>query len=132
MNPKNPAEPPIILDKQHVEELRALAASAIDQMPDAAGRLLQEIERATVVPSDQMPENVVTIGSTVTFRDDTRDALQTVTLVLPAEADISQRRISVLTPIGAALIGLAEGASIGWETRLGEQRRLTVCSTSQS
>jgi regulator of nucleoside diphosphate kinase len=52
--------------------------------------------------------------------------VQTVTLVLPGEADIAERKVSVLTPIGAALIGLAQGASIDWETRDGESRELTV------
>jgi regulator of nucleoside diphosphate kinase len=46
--------------------------------------------------------------------------------VLPPEADISAGRISVLTPIGAALIGLSPGQSIDWETRDGRVGRLTV------
>jgi regulator of nucleoside diphosphate kinase len=49
-----------------------------------------------------------------------------VTLVYPGEADISQGRVSVLTPIGTALIGLGVGKSIAWETRTGELRQLTV------
>ena len=51
---------------------------------------------------------------------------ETVTLVYPAEADIARRRISVMTPIGTALIGLALGDSITWETRNGDRRLLTV------
>jgi regulator of nucleoside diphosphate kinase len=52
--------------------------------------------------------------------------VQTVTLVYPQEADISKGRISVLTPIGTALIGLPVGKSIDWTTRTGETKRLTV------
>jgi len=65
-------------------------------------------------------------GCEVEFRDDTTGKVQTVTLVYPEDADISQGKISVLTPIGAALIGVRVGHSITWETRTGEMRRLTV------
>jgi regulator of nucleoside diphosphate kinase len=50
--------------------------------------------------------------------------------VFPSDADIAERRVSVLTPIGAALIGLARGASISWETRTGQRRELTVIAVS--
>jgi regulator of nucleoside diphosphate kinase len=73
-----------------------------------------------------MPADVVNIGSEVLFRDEVTGREQRVTIVLPQHADIARQRISVLTPIGAALIGLARGASIGWETREGKPRRLTV------
>jgi regulator of nucleoside diphosphate kinase len=66
------------------------------------------------------------MGCEVEFRDDTTGKVQTVTLVYPEDADISQGKISVLTPIGAALIGVRVGHSITWETRTGEMRRLTV------
>ena len=60
-----------------------------------------------------MPGDVVTLGSEVTFRQDERT--QTVQIVAPEEADIERRRISVLTPVGAALLGLAVGQKISWE-----------------
>jgi regulator of nucleoside diphosphate kinase len=66
------------------------------------------------------------MGSVVEFRDETTGKVQAVTLVYPGNADISQGRISVLTPIGAALIGLSAEDSITWETRTGELRQLTV------
>jgi regulator of nucleoside diphosphate kinase len=55
-----------------------------------------------------------------------------VTIVLPADANIAAGRVSVLTPIGAALIGLKAGASIGWETREGEERRLSVLAVRRA
>jgi regulator of nucleoside diphosphate kinase len=67
----------------------------------------------------------VSMGSEVEFRDDT-GKVQTVTLVYPGEADISQRKISVLTPVGTALIGVRVGDAITWKTRSGDLRRLTV------
>jgi regulator of nucleoside diphosphate kinase len=78
-----------------------------------------------------MPADVVNIGSEVSFRDEASGRVQRVTIVLPPDADIDRQRVSVLTPIGAALIGLARGASIGWETREGEERRLTVLEVAR-
>jgi regulator of nucleoside diphosphate kinase len=124
------ADPPVVLDAGYVERFQVLAAAAMTRFPDVADRLLQEIERATVLPSAEMPANVVNIGSDVTFRDEDSGREQSVILVLPSEADIAERRVSVMTPIGAALIGLAEGASIDWDTRTGETRRLKVTRVS--
>lgn len=119
-------DPPIILDAAYVERLRGLAIAAMDRTPEVGDRLLQEVERAEVLSSAEMPLNVVNVGSEVTFRDNTTNREQTVVIVLPKEANIAERRVSVLTPIGAALIGLREGASINWVTRDGELRELTV------
>jgi len=124
--------PPVVLDAAYVERLEGLASSAMQHAPEVGDRLFQEIERATVLPSREVPSNVVNIGSDVTFRDNVADRVQTVSLELPQDADIAQRRISVLTPIGAALIGLAEGTSIEWETRDGETRQLTVMKVKPS
>ena len=120
-------DPPIVLDAAYSDELERLAATAMRGAAAELGdRLMQEVARAEVVPSGEMPADVVNIGSAVTFRDEATGRVQQVTIVLPREADIARQRVSVLTPIGAALIGLAMGASIGWETREGEARRLTV------
>jgi regulator of nucleoside diphosphate kinase len=70
------------------------------------------------------------MGSTVLFRSDDGQHRR-VTLVFPGEADISRDRISILTPIGIALIGLSEGQSITWVTRDGRERGLTVLSVRQ-
>lgn len=120
------ADPPVAIDAAHVARLQGMATALLDRAPEVAERLLEEIERAELVPSETMPTDVVTIGSRVTFVDHSTQREQTVTVVFPADADIVERRISVLTPIGAALIGLKSGASIGWETRTGQTRELTV------
>ncbi|MFO1143162.1 MAG: nucleoside diphosphate kinase regulator [Amaricoccus sp.] len=120
-------EPPIVLDAAFSDRLEALAAVAMrGPAAELGDRLMREVARATVLPSEDVPGDVVNIGSEVDFRDDVTGRAQTVVVVLPDGADIAARRISVLTPIGAALIGLRAGASIGWETRDGEERRLTV------
>ncbi|WMT92896.1 GreA/GreB family elongation factor [Pelagibacterium sp. H642] len=70
------------------------------------------------------------MNSTVEFKDD-QDRSRTLTLVYPDVADIEKARISILTPIGAALIGLTEGQSISWTDRSGGLHRLEVITVEQ-
>ncbi len=121
-----PRRPPLVLDEALAPRLESLAAAAMARAPDLADRLLEEIARARLVPASKLPPTVVTLGNRVAWRDETTGEERTVTLVRPEQADIAEGRVSVLTPIGVALIGLSEGASFHWETRDGETRRLTV------
>jgi regulator of nucleoside diphosphate kinase len=66
----------------------------------------------------------------VEYLDEATGRIYIVTLVYPAESDIEKGRVSVLTPIGAALLGLSQGQSIEWNTRSGEPRQLTVLALS--
>jgi regulator of nucleoside diphosphate kinase len=117
--------PPITLTANDFEQLSLLARAAASKMPEVASILTEELARANVL-ADRRLEQTVCMGSEVEFRDDSTGKIQTVTLVYPGHADISQRRISVLTPVGTALIGLGAGDSITWETRNGDVKRLTV------
>jgi len=118
--------PRIVIDADCLDRLEALAEGAIQRNPDLADRLLGEIVRARIVPTAKLPPHVVAIGRAVTYRDETTGQEKTVTPVYPEDADIARGRISILTPIGVALIGLAEGASHHWEIRDGKRRVLTV------
>src|SRR3546814_20769193 len=71
--------------------------------------LLDEIDRAAICERPDIPPDVVTMGSSVTFIDAKSRAARTVRLVYPAEADIAEGRVSTLTPVGAGLVGLREG-----------------------
>ena len=93
---------------------------------EIAKLLADELERASVVPLQEVGAKVVKMYSDLTFRDDTTNKLRRVTLVYPGEEDITFGRISILTPVGTALIGVSEGQAIGWRTAAGEPRRLTV------
>lgn len=121
-----PELPAITMNTVDAERLLRLADIARRRFPGAAEFLTREIERANVVSPSQMLPGVVAMGSEVEFRDDTSGQVRRVTLVYPHEADVAEGRISVLTPIGAALIGLSVSQSIEWETPLGERRSLTV------
>ncbi|RDI52268.1 nucleoside diphosphate kinase regulator [Microvirga subterranea] len=119
-------KPRIILTAADHERLSVLANAAANTIPEVAAELSEELDRAHVLPKGRHPIDTVCMGCAVDFRDDMTGRVQTVTLVYPQEADISEGRISVLTPIGTALIGLTVGKSIDWVTRTGESKRLTV------
>jgi regulator of nucleoside diphosphate kinase len=119
-------KPQIRLSAQDFEQLSTLARVAERRMPDVALQLTEELERAQIVPPGDQADRHVRMGSNVEFRDETTGRVQRVILVYPDQADISRARVSVLTPIGAALIGLGVGDPIEWKTRTGELRRLKV------
>ncbi len=94
--------------------------------------LLEETGRAAVVPAERLPMDVVAVGSLVKFRDAGSRVTQRVRLVLPAAADIGDGRISVLSLVGAGLVGLATGQSIDWPTQGGRMRRLSILRVDRS
>jgi regulator of nucleoside diphosphate kinase len=118
------AQPDIIITRADFERLSKLldsaSASAVSDHLDA------ELNRAQIVEAEEVDRAVVTMHSRVTFRDDSTGETRTVSLVYPGEEDIDRGCISILTPIGTALLGLSEGQSIFWQTRTGESRVLTV------
>lgn len=124
------AKPRIVLCEEDHDRLAALADTLLDSSPELADVLFAEIQRANVVKRAALPATVARMGSRVTFRtEDGRE--RTVTLVFPREADIAQGRLSILTPVGAALIGLSEGHSMTWAGRNDSRHELTVLSVSQ-
>jgi len=84
--------------------------------------LKKELERGVVVEPKDIPPDVVTMNSTVLFRDLEDGEEMTCTLVFPAQADISQNKLSILAPIGTALIGYRVGSEIEWKVPSGVQR----------
>lgn len=123
--------PRIVICADDLAHIEALAEGAMERNPTLADRLLDELGRARIVAAAKMPANVIGIGSSVTYRDETTGQERTVTLVYPEDADIAERRISVMTPIGVALLGLAEGAGFHWDTRDHQRRMLTVIGVDQ-
>lgn len=98
--------------------------------PVVAAMLLGELERADLHDLNSLPPTAVRIGSTIEYVDEASRSVRTVTLVLPKDANISEGRISILTPMGAALYGLLAGSSINWPTLDGEERCLSILSVS--
>jgi regulator of nucleoside diphosphate kinase len=118
--------PPIRIDASLRDRLCRLATQALDASPQVAHHLLDEIDRAELCPASDLPPEVVTIGSRVRYRDPRTRRENVIVLVWPGEADLAAGRVSVLSPIGAALIGLTVGQRIGWSVEHGELRCLEV------
>jgi regulator of nucleoside diphosphate kinase len=96
------------------------------QHPVVAAMLLAEIDRAELHNRASLPDGVVTLGAEIDFVDEKSRQKRTVRLVLPGEANIALGRISILTPVGAALYGLSAGPSIDWPDLGGQERRITI------
>ena len=88
--------------------------------------LAPELDRADVVPFHAVPPDVVTMNSRVVFEDEATAEVRTVTIVYPQDADPSQGKISVMAPVGCALLGLSVGQSIEWCFPDGRPRTLRV------
>ena len=88
-------------------------------------RLAGELERAEVVDPKNIPGDAITMRSTVRLRDLASGKELIYSLVFPNEADIDKGRISVLAPVGTAMIGYRVGDTIEWEVPAG-LRRLKV------
>ncbi len=85
-----------------------------------------ELSRAEVVSDDEIPDNVVTLHSRARVYDEGTSKLRDVTIVLPDESLLGDGRVSVLAPIGAAILGLSEGQVIEWPMPSGPNRRFKV------
>ncbi len=120
MNP-NPA---IFVTEQDLARLdRLLATSA--KTPNVT-QLEEELSRAVAVPAEKISPDVVTMNSRVRFADVDTGEESEVTLTYPQDADTETSKVSILAPVGAALIGLSVGETIAWPMPSGKQRRLRI------
>ncbi len=109
--------PQIVLTTEDFNRLSALLTSRVAQYVSGSERLAElrnELQRARVVASAEVPDDVVTMNSIISFRDLDTDELETYTLVYPGEADIAQGRLSVLAPVGTAILGFRVGDEVRW------------------
>ncbi|CAN5358769.1 nucleoside diphosphate kinase regulator [soil metagenome] len=121
-----PQLPPIALRICDANRLRNIAEAASEKYPQTCDFLAREIDRAEILPDTRLLPGLVTMDSEVTFRDDISTQERSVTLVYPDAANVDAGKISILTPIGAALIGLSVGQTIEFQTPGGRWRSLTV------
>ena len=119
-------KPAIRISEADYDLIASYATNLEAKFPDLARMLFEEIERATVCPTDKLPVGVVRLGSEVSYLDESSGAVRRVQLVLPGNADIDGGRLSILTPVGAGLIGLHAGQSIEWPCLDGRARVLKV------
>ncbi len=124
--------PPIHLLASESDVIAGLALRAEHRQPVVAAMLLEEIERAELHDPETMPEGHVRLSSMVTFVDERTHEAREVKLVLPGEANIAEGRISILTPMGAALYGLAAGHCIDWPDLSGNRRPIRIVRVEQA
>lgn len=115
----------IVLTRADYRELLPFTAAS-RQAGDVGDQLAEKLETAEIVESSAVPPAVVTMNTELEVRDETNGHVARLILVHPREANIVAGRISVMTPVGAALLGLREGASTSVMVPSGEEKRLTV------
>lgn len=119
---KRPKANAITITTQDHERLAALVDRyASGRTAELAANLDDELARARVVEQAAIPPDIVTMNSRCVFRFADTGEEREVTLVYPEQADVATGRISVLAPVGAALLGLAAGQAIKWPTPEGER-----------
>ena len=109
-------------DRAKLDTLLRVLAARHDQHAGDRGALAGELRRARVVPRAQLPPDVVTMNSTVRLRDLETDEEETYTLVYPNEADIEANKLSVLAPVGTALLGYRAEDVVEWPVPAGVRR----------
>ncbi|HHY89798.1 MAG TPA: nucleoside diphosphate kinase regulator [Chloroflexi bacterium] len=118
-------EPQIYITTSDRDKLRELITNA--KYGEYRGspylqRLSEELDRAVVLPPEKIPGDVITLRSTAVLVDQESQEEMTYTLVFPEEADILEDKISVLAPIGTAMLGYRVGDTFEWETPDGKRR----------
>lgn len=96
------------------------------RLAEAADALESELASAVVVPPEEIPGDVVTMNSQVRFLDEATGHQREITLVYPKDADPAQGKISILAPVGAAVIGLSVGQSVDWPLPGDRIKRLKI------
>jgi regulator of nucleoside diphosphate kinase len=120
--------PSLVISQEDYQKISVLLSVA---KVDIADQLAEELGRAELVPYQELPFDIVSMNSRVTFIDLDTDKEQSVTLTYPNEANIELGKISILAPVGAALIGLRIGQTIDWPVADGKVRRMKVISVTR-
>lgn len=119
-------ETAVLITRQDQERLERLLESCSERDREAAEELEVELTRATRIEAGSIPPDVVTMNSRVEYEDLGSGAVREVSLVYPRDADSAKGRISILSAIGTALLGLRAGQVIRWTLPNGQERQLRV------
>ncbi len=132
LHPPTQSMPAIVVAQSDVESLTRLATAATltNKSHQGARILLAEMDRAQIVEDSKLPKSVVRMHSLVDYQIERRESRH-VQIVYPGEADIELNRISILTPVGAALIGLSAGQTMRLIGHDGRPYTVTVKRVSQ-
>ncbi|HRQ64326.1 MAG TPA: nucleoside diphosphate kinase regulator [Xanthomonadaceae bacterium] len=119
-------QPSIVISSSDLERLETLLDRPQYASTAGADLLRREINRADVRSPQEMPADVITMNSTARFRNVDSGETREMSLVYPSEADAGAGRVSILAPVGSALLGLSVGQEIDWPGPDGRQLRLRV------
>ncbi len=125
MTTKTKARPKVRVTEADFEKLAAIGRASRAPMPGAS-LLLEELERFVIVSDTDRRQKFVRLGSQVTYRDLVLQRERTVRVGLPGEANVDENRISVLAPVGAALMGLSVGDVFRWSGADDKPREIEV------
>jgi regulator of nucleoside diphosphate kinase len=129
--PNAPRKPRILITSQDLETLQTLLDHS--PTPTAGVSLLEtELGRAVIVGDSYKAKPFCRLGSWATYEDAANGHSSRIQLVLPSEADIDRQRVSVLTPVGASLLGLTPDAEIEWSDDRGRPHRLRLVEVSDA
>ena len=120
----NTTKQPVLLSKQdHSTILYHLRNHSVLNAADrqSANALQQELKRARLMEENQLPPGMVRLGSRLKVRDKATNALMELMIVTPNEANWKEKKISVLSPLGTALIGFCAGVTVNWMMPAGEK-----------
>ena len=117
--------PPIVMSSLDWDRLDQLMADPANRRLPVAAALQHELDRARIVEPNEVPPEVVTMNSTIRFVDETSKAETQLTLVYPVAAG-APGTVSVLAPVGSALLGLSVGQTISWPMPGGRTAELRV------
>jgi regulator of nucleoside diphosphate kinase len=109
-------------DHQRLEKLLASEYTEAIESKSYLTDLETELMRAKIVDAANVPHDVVTMGSTVRLRDVDTDEVEVYTLVYPHEAKIADSKLSILAPIGTAILGYRVGDVVTWRVPSGPRR----------
>lgn len=122
-------QPNLIVSREDFSSIMSILSQADS---DHCQLLEEELNRATLVAASELPSDRVAMNSRVTFRDLDLGKDSVVSLVYPNEANAEKNCISILAPIGSALIGLRVGQEIKWPVPSGKSRLVKVTAVVQS
>jgi regulator of nucleoside diphosphate kinase len=121
--------PSLVISHEDYHKITAILSFA---KAEVAELLEEELGRAQLVAAEQLETDIVAMNTTVTFTDLDSGKEQSVTLCYPNDANIEMNKVSILAPVGAALIGLRVGQTIDWPLADGKVKRIRVTSVTRA
>ncbi|ARS35464.1 transcription elongation factor GreAB [Pontibacter actiniarum] len=108
-----------LTEKDHQRLHSLVQAHRLENNPAAVAALSKELKRAKVVPSAEVPVDVVTMNSLVKLKEMNSSTEMEITVVYPKDADLGSRKVSVLAPVGTAILGCRVGDEVSWPSPKG-------------